>query len=788
MAKGITVKNDRITDVNQQRIETLVRQFEVACHELDTGFYPHIFVDFLPEPSHPLRLPVLTRLIMSDMQRRGKLDASINLDVYVEHFEELRHDMENMPKLMQTELELRCDSGEDVLMGGFRKRFPEHFAAFRSSCQSQESTLRVPAPKTTVGGNTDTIAFHGRPAEKSVPQKGKVRIEENQTDDSNQGSQIFVPDFNAYKLIRPIGEGQFGKVWLAVAPGGVDVAVKIVSWPRAHHMTQMELRALEAVKRIRHPFLIQMHAYWAMEDQLVMVMELADGNLEERHKECIDAGEIGIPVDELIQYTSEAAEALDHLHCEDVVHRDIKPANILLVKGHAKLGDFGVARLVELGKPDFKATVVGTPQFMAAEVFDHQVEPASDQYSLAVMYLDLRVGLPNMSFSDLMSGKGTLLESLVKLPEAERKELEKALDQDPNQRFADCRLMAEALKGATVAQVPPKPARWGLWLTAAVVLIAGAFTFYNAGNNAGNRSANPPTQNPILAPPQQPLYVKKFLAGFHEATDSKLKSVYNIKYPNRLIRDCDGLPLEFVLLPPGGRPIACYIMVDKVSIEAFTRFAKSSDGDPIGDDWIQKNTYEDSSFAEASDYTRLPVMNVTIDEAHSFAEWVHSDARLPTEQEWKKAAGYYDCHGENQKENRSHDLCADYPEGPFRGRWEDGPDISVGRLRPRAVGTSEDDVSLFGCRDMAGNGYEFTISNSDDLPIVKEPEYASFHLLGMGWDKNTPYKYDNNLPDFQYLDHDDDYDNPEQKPNRDRDTGFRIVIPIPHESESSPTT
>jgi hypothetical protein len=89
---------------------------------------------------------------------------------------------------------------------------------------------------------------------------------------------------------------------------------------------------------------------------------------------------------------------------------------------------------------------------------------------------------------------------------------------------------------------------------------------------------------------------------------------------------------------------------------------------------------------------------------------------------------------------------------------------------------------------MAGNGYEITISNSDDLPIVKEPEYASFHLLGMGWDKNTPYKYDNNLPDFQYLDHDDDYDNPEQKPNRDRDTGFRIVIPIPHESESSPTT
>ncbi len=743
-AKGIPVKSDNLTDVDQQRIETIVRQFEVACQALDAGFYPQKIAEPLPDPRHTLHLPVLTRLVLSDMRRRARLGASINLDVYVEHFEELHHTKESMPKLMRTELELRRQAGEEAPMSGYRKRFPEHFAAFRLSCQSLDGTLRVSAPRT----------------------------EKSQEAGGQQAGQVFVPDFNAYDLVRPIGEGQYGKVWQAVAPGGVDVAVKIVSWPHTHRITQMELRALEAVKRIRHPFLIQMHAYWAMEDQLVMIMELADGSLEERHKECIEAGEIGIPIDELVKYTSEAAEALDHLHCEHVVHRDIKPANILLVKGHAKLGDFGVARLVEREKPDFRATLVGTPLFMAAEVFDHQVSPASDQYSLAAMYLDLRVGLPNSSYSDLMSGKGTLLESLLKLPEPERRVLQKALHQDPNQRFVDCRLMAEALKGATVAEVRPQPTRWVLWLTAAVVLIAGVL--------AGAYF--------IRFPPRH----LEIIEGFRIAKDFKPVPIHNYDYPDRVFRDLDDLALEFVLICPSGveDPKDFYIMVDKVSNEAFAKFTHSPDGEGIGHDWEQYSVYEESSEniiqlnATGKDNAKLPVMNISIDEAHLFSKWIHPDARFPTEEEWKKAAGYYDCREDLNRESASWELCGDYPEGPFKGKWGKGTDVAVGNLwRPRKIGISKDDISPFGCRDMAGNGYEFTHSTHSKLEIfesdpIKRPELLNFNLWGMSWDKDDPYVYGTEPATFFYLT-DPNPDDAEQKPNRQRDSGFRVVIPIP---------
>jgi len=559
----------------------------------------------------------------------------------------------------------------------------------------------------------------------------------------------------------------------------VEVAVKIVSWPHTHRITQMELRALEAVKRIRHPFLIQMHAYWAMEDQLVMVMELADGSLEQRHKECIEAGEIGIPIDELVKYTSEAAEALDHLHCEHVVHRDIKPANILLVKGHAKLGDFGVARLVEREKPDFRATLVGTPLFMAAEVFDHQVSPASDQYSLAAMYLDLRVGLPNSSYSDLMSGKGTLLETLFKLPEPERRVLQKALHQDPNQRFADCRLMAEALKGATVAEVRPQPTRWGLWLTAAVVLIAGVL--------AGALSTRSPQRHLAI------------LEGFRIAKDFKPVPVNNYDYPDRVFRDLDDLALEFVLICPSGveDPKDFYIMVDKVSNEAFAKFTHSPAGQGIGHDWEQDSVYEESSMnasqlnATGKDNAKLPVMNISIDEAHLFSKWIYPDARFPTEEEWKKAAGYYDCRKTFDIGSVTWELCGDCTEGPFRGKWrEDGadrPDVAVGNLlRPRKIGISKDDISPFGCRDMAGNGYEFTNAKLEifESDPIKQLVPLVFYLWGMSWDKDDPYVYGTEPVPFFYLT-DPNPDDAEQKPNRQRDTGFRVVIPIPHISSSS---
>src|SRR5262249_11275298 len=146
---------------------------------------------------------------------------------------------------------------------------------------------------------------------------------------------------------KRLGSGSFGEVWRAEAPGGVEVAVKIIHRPCEDRDARRELESLELMKRLRHPFLIQTQAFWPLRDHVFIVLELADGSLRDRQQACRDGGLPGVWTAELLAYFRETAEALDFLHGNDVQHRDVKPDNILLVGRHAKLGDFGLARLLE---------------------------------------------------------------------------------------------------------------------------------------------------------------------------------------------------------------------------------------------------------------------------------------------------------------------------------------------------------------------------------------------------------------------------------------------------------
>jgi serine/threonine protein kinase len=229
--------------------------------------------------------------------------------------------------------------------------------------------------------------------------------------------------------------------------------------------------------------LTEVHAYWLLDGDgqvlpdavtdptsvsrlrtIVIASQLASKNLLLRLEECQKAqsGKGGIPLDELLPYMQQAADAIDHLnqphhelgpHKVGIQHRDIKPGNLLLIGNVVKVSDFGLAKILEGRRAVIEGPSIGiTLSYAAPEVFANQVSVWSDQYALAMTYFHLRVGAmpfqttsPTQIFLILVEGE----LDLSPLPPAERQVIARATALEPDQRYPSCSAMVAALKLAT---------------------------------------------------------------------------------------------------------------------------------------------------------------------------------------------------------------------------------------------------------------------------------------------------------------------------------------------------
>lgn len=253
-----------------------------------------------------------------------------------------------------------------------------------------------------------------------------------------------------YTLRKPLGEGGFGEVWCAEAPGGLLKAIKFVFGARGEKRTGRELRSLELMKDVHHPFLLTLERYEFVGNRLVIVCELADGSLEDAYHRHIERGSCGIPREKLLAYLHDAADALDYLHHKfQLQHLDIKPGNLLLVGGHVKVADFGLMK--DLRRENCSMIGGLTPVYAPPELFDGRPSRYSDQYSLAVMYQELLTGtrpFPGRTIAQLASQHLHNTPNLDSLPASDRPIVARALEKTPQSRFPTCLEFIDELRSA----------------------------------------------------------------------------------------------------------------------------------------------------------------------------------------------------------------------------------------------------------------------------------------------------------------------------------------------------
>ncbi len=250
-----------------------------------------------------------------------------------------------------------------------------------------------------------------------------------------------------YKLLERIGSGGFGEVWSAEAPGGILKALKIVYGFHDEKRAQAELKALDRVKKLRHPFLLGLERIEIYEGQLVVVTELADKSMADLFNEHVLNGEVGLPRDLILKHTRDAADALDYMsESHQLQHLDIKPENLLMVSGHVKVADFGLIKDLQNASQSLMQGM--TPAYAAPELFDGRPGKYSDQYSLAIVYQEMLSGVrpfpgntPAQLAAQHMHGK----PDLRSLPKGDISIIAKALAKNPELRFGSCREMAEEL-------------------------------------------------------------------------------------------------------------------------------------------------------------------------------------------------------------------------------------------------------------------------------------------------------------------------------------------------------
>jgi serine/threonine protein kinase len=259
--------------------------------------------------------------------------------------------------------------------------------------------------------------------------------------------------FGNYRLIRLVGEGGFAEVYLSEHIHlGTQVAIKVLYTQLISDDVDKFRTEARTVARLIHPHIVRVLDFGVEGKTPFLVMDYApNGTLRQRHSKgtCL-------PLDTIVSYVQQVADALQYAHDEKLIHRDIKPENMLLGRNNEiLLSDFGIALVSQSSRYQNTQDVVGTISYMSPEQIQGKPRPASDQYALGIVVYEWLSGDRPFhgSFTELCTQHmfalpQPLSEKVPMIPHDVEQVVLTALEKDPHRRFENVQAFAAALEKA----------------------------------------------------------------------------------------------------------------------------------------------------------------------------------------------------------------------------------------------------------------------------------------------------------------------------------------------------
>ena len=254
-----------------------------------------------------------------------------------------------------------------------------------------------------------------------------------------------------YEIQRKLGRGGMGTVYVAHDPVlGRMVAIKVfagdLDLPDARERFSREARAAAALS---HPNIVTVHDYGEFELQPFIVMEYVAGETVAS----LIRRKAPILLADKLRWLEELCSGAGYAHRMQLVHRDLKPANLIIDRSsHLKILDFGIARI--LGLTSTTSLTIGTPGYMSPEqIRGDPLDDRADQFAIGVVSYELLAyteafpgdAIPIITLRVLEEDPVPLRQLVPDAPSRLVEIVNRALEKDPSERFADTEALREAI-------------------------------------------------------------------------------------------------------------------------------------------------------------------------------------------------------------------------------------------------------------------------------------------------------------------------------------------------------